>query len=240
DDEDDKDKIPSELVETWGNGSAELFTINSDASGTLGNMNGTWSVSDSTPTFTATNGSGSVQWEIKGGKLAISNPSGALSLLWTVIVQQPPLDKISGGGNDIPAVTNVQVYDEDGKEYTGGGTVKIKFGDNDTREPLGCVAAGTITGGKPTLNLPSSIPDNYLSDMDTAPAGITVTPSGVKGGGGSGNLAVFAGGNEIGSIDYTNNSGDTISYMYVTKAVAMTGIYNGEYTAPYNAPLKAG
>ncbi|MDR2783607.1 MAG: hypothetical protein LBB48_07210 [Treponema sp.] len=137
-----------------------------------------------------------------------------------------------GNGGKIPPVENVQVYDQNGNVYSGSGTVKIKVGYNVYLDG----AAGTITGGKLTLTLPESIPEEYLLDMTSAPEGVTVTPSDVKIHQNS-NFPVFDGATAIGFICYTNNSTDFMVYWYATKPATMRG---ASVTDTMNVSLNAG
>jgi hypothetical protein len=146
----------------------------------------------------------------------------------------------NGGGSNIPT-SGVQIYQEDGNAYTGNFAVKMEVWESGDRTYL---PAGTITNGKLTLTLPASIEGKYLMDMSSiAPPGITVSPSDVKGTGGSNSYYVFDGEKRIGNIDYTDGADDTVVYMYATKAATITGTYTGDgqsYTATYNVTLRAG
>jgi hypothetical protein len=71
-----------------------------------------------------------------------------------------------GGGNQFSQIYN-GYYDNDvyhiGTAYNGSGVIKMLAKDEDDNEIL--INAGSVTNGKVNLNLPSTIPDDYLSEF---------------------------------------------------------------------------
>jgi hypothetical protein len=145
--------------------------------------------------------------------------------------------------------SNAQVYWRDGKEYTGNGTVRIIHWPDEHNAQPETVTVGTVANGKLTLNLLSSVPDQYLSKGSDWPSGITVTPSDVLLYMGS--LRFFEGDTEQGGGDNisfqvsSENDYHGVVYMYSSKAAKISGSYSyGEgdsyTTQTMNIDAKAG
>jgi hypothetical protein len=124
-----------------------------------------------------------------------------------------------------------QVYLEDGiTPYTGNGILKSAQAVNGRGSIDGYIDMGTIVDGKITLELPSSVPEKYLSKiLENAPGTVTITPSGGKWLNVMG-LSVFEGEEEKGSVGQrTSNDSvtitDSIAYRYFTQAVSISGTY---------------
>jgi hypothetical protein len=125
-----------------------------------------------------------------------------------------------GSGNDNFTVTNAQVYQEDfSTPYTGSWTVKI-----------GDISVGSVTGGKLTFELPSSVPSQYLDSFsEGVPSGITVSPSNAKSWGGE--IYLFEDNTRIGSLSLMNPTWSTaihqVMYLYFDRACSIIGSSEG-------------
>jgi hypothetical protein len=67
-----------------------------------------------------------------------------------------------GGGGGVPFNENSQIYTILGNAYNGNGTIKIVLGDTYTDNHI-IINAGSVTNGVVKLELPQTIPDEYLS-----------------------------------------------------------------------------
>gem|GEM_PF-3104644 len=101
--------IPAALVGSWGIGTDEMFQINSDGSGHITETPVSWSVNGDRLTAVWSPGgsafTGSVAWNIQGGRLHFSSPQGtqgtALMTLMnvTILTGRPGFERI-GDGDD--------------------------------------------------------------------------------------------------------------------------------------------
>jgi len=73
-------------------------------------------------------------------------------------------DDPDGGGNGQGGSLNVnpQIYNEDGSLFTENGVIKFASSYNDDV----LINAGSVTDGIVKLNLPQTVPDEYLLDFD--------------------------------------------------------------------------
>jgi hypothetical protein len=181
-----------------------------------------------------------------GGEISVTDEEGE-----TVTVTPPeeveskddPKPDTSGGGS--VSETNAQVYWADGKQYTGNGTVRVLYWPEDgPSEVVGTV--GTVTGGKLTLNLTSSIPSRYLvkaSDWTAQTSGITVTPSDVLLFTSSSFYLFYdESSNQYNGIHLEKNTGntdDSVQYMYFSKAARITGTVSYTYEADRETTVTA-
>jgi hypothetical protein len=137
--------------------------------------------------------------------------------------------------------TGIQIYQKDGTTtYTGNGTVKIHYWVSDSEGGKSgeefYVNAGTITDGKLTLALPSTIAEEHLSIMsEGVPETITISPSDAKGVEVS--LRLFEEETEKGYLELGKivQSGsvetyDRIDYMYFAKSVSINGTVSEIYS----------
>jgi hypothetical protein len=146
------------------------------------------------------------------------------------------------GSGSVPE-SNAPVYYQDGKEYTGNGTVKLVCWDGE-KEVEGPIV-GTVTGGKLTLNLPSSVSNEYLTEasgmFENIPE-ITVTPGDVLIDMGM-SFYLFEGDEKLASIE--KKSGDashSVMYRYFSKAATIKGTFItvGNYPRTYNFDARTG
>jgi hypothetical protein len=124
-----------------------------------------------------------------------------------------------GSGNEDVTVADEQVYQEDfSTPYTGSGTVKI-----------GDISVGSVTGGKLTFELPSSVPSQYLDSLSEGMlSGITVSPSNARGI--SHRIALYTGNTLIGYITLgktKENAIHRIDYMYFDRDCSIRGSSDG-------------
>jgi hypothetical protein len=137
---------------------------------------------------------------------------------------------------------NVQVYNENGTPYTGGGTVKIPYDWVDGKKPLYLpVNGGAVANGKLILSLPDAVDDQYLYRF-SFPSGVTVTPSDATGVWIEG-FDLVSGGTTyyLDKVDKAGHSDNVILFLYASKPSTVTGSKTeGENTGTYNLTLKQG
>jgi hypothetical protein len=141
--------------------------------------------------------------------------------MMTIGCEQDSGGEGGGSGNDDFTVTNAQVYQENfSTPYTGSGTVKI-----------GDISVGSVTDGKLTFELPSSVPSQYLDSFsEGVPSSITVSPSNAKSWGGE--IDLFDDNTRIGYLSLMNNpTGSTamhqVMYLYFDIACSIRGSSDG-------------
>jgi hypothetical protein len=150
----------------------------------------------------------------------------------------------SGNGEVSLPETDAQVYwRDDDTLYTGNATVKVIF-QNEGKEWIPIADAGTVTNGKLTLNLPSFIPDQYLTNQHLTDASlpVTVTPNDLLSC--AGVLFLYNGDTRVGTLYLTSEdseSGHEISYIYFSKAGTIEATFTESgYTGTVNIKAKAG
>jgi hypothetical protein len=139
--------------------------------------------------------------------------------------------------------SNAQVYHEDGSAYTGNSTVYARIWTADLASLIE-LPAGSITAGKLTLNLPSTIDDTYLTSADIYEMlGYTVTPHGLRLTEVS--LGIVAEDGYRNSLSFQKDSGTDsygVNYLYCSQAGTITGTvdYYGSFIENINITAKAG
>jgi len=150
----------------------------------------------------------------------------------------------SGGGDSFDV--NSQVYNRDGTPYTGDGVINIEvIGDVDVgvsgpyNRPL--INAGSVTNGIAKLELPETIPNEYL---ETAPSPrCTASPKDIKV---LSSNFVLTNNNKkfrlfIVNADEQKKIAEYISYFYSSKAGKITcNIEEEDYKSTTTANVKAG
>jgi hypothetical protein len=185
----------------------------------------------------------------KGGELYVNGEkvtSGSIVIQPddTVKIIAPKDTADNNGSGSLPE-KDAQVYWGDGEAYTGNGTVKLTYWDEEKTEEISIADAGTVTGGKLTLNLPSSVPSQHLtraSESLGGMPGITVTPNDVQTY--MTRLSLFEGDTLLDRINLVKESENTsysINYWYFSKAATIIGtVTDRGTTATLNISAKAG
>jgi hypothetical protein len=146
----------------------------------------------------------------------------------------------NGGGSISIPENDVQVYNKDGTQYTGSGTVRWR--DANSGE---YVDIGTVTNGKLTLDLPSTVAEKYLRlNCDTlSSVGISVSTQGARATDLFMNgLSLYNGNTEYSGIAYGTETGKKefqIKYVYFEKPVSMNGKYGAGSYASYTFRINA-
>jgi hypothetical protein len=181
-------------------------------------------------------GGGSISVIDETGNTTTETPPG------TVVSKDTPKPGPSDG-SPIPE-SNAQVYGMDGKTYTGNdGTVNLVYWAEGSDFPEVIGTAGTVTNGKLTLSLPSSVPDRYLgpgSYLTEQMPGVAITPANVQI---SFDVDFIFDDSSIGLEKGSENTRYRILYWYFSKGAEITGTFsntNRGYTQTYDVSAKAG
>jgi hypothetical protein len=179
-------------------------------------------------------------YTLKGSEITINIPSseGVVKQEGTIIggdrmdIAGITLTKVTSGtsqpdpvpGGDTITVSNQQVYEmnDNGTLYTGSGTVKIAGG---------AITVGSITNGKLTFTLPSTVPSQYLyAFSEYMPSGITISPSNARGLSNEGDIGVYDGNRIIDYLFLMKTEGSTMHVVenwYFDRAAKITGSSDG-------------